>query len=72
MSNYTVLRQRGSPRQFEHHTDAFQWCDAQPIRVKGVYKNLDDNTLGALNIFGKPSSVYTMECNHKQYTFKVI
>lgn len=74
MNNYTVLRanKESEPRHFEHHTDAFQWCESLPDKTKGVYKILDANTLGALNIFGGSPHCLAMEYNHEQFKFKVI
>ena len=73
MNKYTVLRlnKESEPRHFEHHTDAFQWCESLPDKTKGVYKILDKTTLGALNVFGKYPQQLKMEHN-SNYNFKVI
>jgi hypothetical protein len=71
MNNYTVLRANNEPRQFPNHKQAFEYCSALPDKTKGVYRIIDANTLGALNVSGTNENVYAMQQN-SNFNFKVI
>ena len=60
--NYTV---------FDHHQKAFDYADALPDKTKGVYKVLDEKTLGLINGFGAYEDQYRMQYQSK-FNFKVI
>lgn len=58
---------------FNDHQNAFDFAIQMNLKSKGVYKVINSETLGAVNIFGSYDAQLAMEYSHrKQFNFKVI
>lgn len=74
-NRYVVLTLCGELVQFPQHKPAFKYCENHAAKIKGVYKIIDAQTVGAINVWTNSKfweGESKLQQKHKQLTFKVI